>query len=271
MVSAADGAALVETQVHNLADDGTALADKAHTLHGGLTRTASGLGTYDEATRTRVGDLAADPVAVDAQLRNADGGAESALAPSFMALAAWLGALGAFLVLPAVSRRDDRRWWLAVLRSLAAAGAVAVVGSLLMVLVLDLLLGVPVAQPVVLATSSVLVAVAFTALVQALVALFGTRGWFAGLLLLVLGIAASGLGVGASAVPGPLALVRPLLPLTYAIDAARGAIGGTGGSLAIDAVALLAFLVASVLVTLASVAGAEHRATDDGEAAAAWT
>ncbi|HEU0243051.1 MAG TPA: YhgE/Pip family protein, partial [Candidatus Limnocylindrales bacterium] len=269
MAAAADGAALVETQVKNLADDGTALADKADTLHGGLTDAASGLGSYDATTRTRVGGLAADPVTVDAERVNAIAGAQSGFAPYFMALAAWLGALGAFLVLPAVSRRDDRRWWLAVLWSLAVAGGVAVLGSLLMVVVLDVVLGVSVAQPLVLASFAVLAAISFTAVVQALVALFGTRGWFAGLLLLVLGIAASGLGVEAAAVPGPLALIRPLLPLTYAIDAFRAAIAGAGGSLAVDAVALLAFLVAGVLVTLASVAGAERDAAEDPEPAAA--
>ena len=102
-------------------------------------------------------------------------------------------------------------------------------------------------------------AVAFTAVIQALVALFGTRGWLAGLLLLVLGIASSGIGVEAAAIPGPLLLFRPLLPLTYAIDAFRGAIAGAGGSLAVDGVVLLAFLVAGVLVTLASVAGEARR------------
>jgi uncharacterized phage infection (PIP) family protein YhgE len=105
--------------------------------------------------------------------------------------------------------------------------------------------------------------------VQALVALFGTRGWLAALLLLVLGIAASGIGMDAATVPGPLAAIRPLLPLTAAADAFRGAVVGAGGSLAIDAVVLLGWLVAGVLVTLAAAAAAERLTDDDAEPAGA--
>jgi putative membrane protein len=126
-----------------------------------------------------------------------------------------------------------------------------------------------VASPALLILFAVLSALAFTAVIQALVALFGTRGWFAALLLLVLGIAASGLGVDAAAIPGPLAALRPLLPLTYAIDAFRAAIAGAGGSLGIDLVVLTGFLVAGVLVTLATAASADRRAGTGVEATVA--
>jgi len=79
--------------------------------------------------------------------------------------------------------------------------------------------------------------------------------------LLVLGIAASGVGLGAAAVPAPLAAIRPLVPLTYAIDAFRGAVLGSAASYGADALALGLFLVASVLVTLA-VAAAAGRAPE---------
>ena len=118
------------------------------------------------------------------------------------------------------------------------ASAIAIGGTVLMVIVLDLLLGVSVASPGMLLVFAVLASLAFTAVVQALVATFGTRGWLAGLLLLVLGIAASGIGMDAATVPGPLAAIRPLLPLTAATDAFRGAVVGAGGSLAIDAIVL---------------------------------
>ena len=106
-------------------------------------------------------------------------------------------------------------------------------------------------------------------MVQALVATFGTRGWLVALLLLVLGIAASGIGMDAAAVPGPLAAIRPLLPLTAATDAFRGAVVGAGGSLAIDAIVLLGWLVAGVLVTLAAAAAADRNPDDEAEAVAA--
>jgi putative membrane protein len=266
MNAAADGASLIQTQINGLADDGDTLADRVKDLASGLGTSADGLFTYDDATRARIGDLAADPVAVDATRVNAVAGAESGYAPDFMAIAAWLGALGAFLVIPALWRRgDERRWWLAVLRSFGAAAAIAGVGTVAMVIVLDLFLGVSVASPGTLILFAVLAALAFTAVVQALVALFGTRGWLAALLLLVLGIAASGIGMDPATVPGPLAAIRPLLPLTAAIDAFRGAVVGAGGSAAIAGVVLLGWLVAALLVTLAVAAAADRRSEEERE------
>jgi putative membrane protein len=227
-----------------------------------LDASAASFTNYDGQTRRAVSDLAADPVAIDLS-RVSDASAESGFAPYFMALAAWLGVLGAFLVVPALWPRDDRRWWLSALRSFVMAGAVAVAGAVLVVPVLELLLGVPIAQVGGLVGFAVLAALAFTAIVQALVALFGMRGWLVALLLLVLGIAASGLGMDSAAVPGVLSAIRPLLPLSYAIDAFRDAIGGTGGALLVGAIVLSVFLIASVMVTLAAAATPGRRQDDD--------
>jgi uncharacterized protein (DUF58 family) len=67
----------------------------------------------------------------------------------------------------------------------------------------------------------------------------------------------------AAAVPGPLAAIRPLMPLTWAIDAFRGAITGSGALLAVDAMLLLVFLLAGLLVTLAAAATLDRRAGED--------
>jgi RND superfamily putative drug exporter len=263
---ATDAAALVEAQVKGIADDGSALADRADALAQGLGDSASGTAAYPEETRTRLGDLAADPVVVDATRVNAVGGPEGGLAPYFMAIAAWLGALGAFLILPAVWPHDGRRG-LGALRSYGTAAAVSVAGSLLMVAGM-LVLGVHAANVAQLVVFGVLAALAFTAVVQALVASFGTRGWLAALLLLVVGIAASGIALEAAAAPGPLALLRPLVPLSYAIDAFRGAIAGAGSAPAVDAAVLAAWLLAGILGVLAATVAADHHAPREHGAAA---
>jgi putative membrane protein len=204
-------------------------------------------------------------VGIEASRVNAVAGAERGLAPFLMAIAGWLGVLAAFLVIPGIRARDDRRWWRGVLIAFAGAAGVAVAGSLLMVLGLRFLLGVEVAALGQLLAFAVLAALAFTGLVQALIALFGSRGWIVALLLLVVQVAASGLVLGAAAVPGPLAVIRPFLPLSYAVDAFRAAIAGGGGSPAIDAIVLATFLFASVLVTLAYAAGlGRGAAREDG-------
>ena len=176
-----------------------------------------------------------------------------------MAVAAWVGALAAFLGLPASWRTEDRRWWRGMVLALGAAAAVAVAGSLLMALGMRYLVGIEVADLLQLLAFSVLTALAFKAIVQALVALFGSRGWLLALLLLVVQVAASGVPFTSAAAPGPLAALSPFVPLTYAIDAFRSAIAGGGSSPAVDAVVLGGWLVASVLVTLAVATGIGRR------------
>ncbi len=229
MQAAADAGSLVEAQAKGLADDGTSLADEADALADRLRTSADGTATYSDDTRSRVGTLAADPVAVDATGTSLAGGPGSGLAPFLMALAIWLGALASFLVLPAFWGRDDRRWWRSTMVALAAAATVAVAGSLLMVGGIRFLLGVEVAELGTLVAFAALAALTFTALVQALIALLGSRGWLLALLLLVVQVAAAGIPLGTAAVPGPLAAVGPFLPMSHAIDGFRGAIAGGAG------------------------------------------
>ena len=114
------------------------------------------------------------------------------------------------------------------------------------------------AEPAQLLGFAALAALAFTAIVQALVALFGNRGWILALLFLVIQVAASGVPLTGFAAPGPLAALGTFMPLTYAIDAFQGAIAGGRSNPAIDAVVLGAWLLGGVLVTLAVAAGLER-------------
>ncbi len=271
MQTAVDAGSLVEAQTKGLADDGTALASEADALAEGLRTSADGTATYSDDARSRVGTLAAEPVAVDATRTNPDAGPGSGLAPFLMALATWLGALAAFLILPALWGRDDRRWWRSALIAFAAAAAVAVAGALLMVGGIRFLLGLDVAQLDSLVAFAILAALAFTALVQALVALLGSRGWLVALLLLAVQVAAAGIPLGTGAVPGPLAALHPFLPLTYAIDAFRGAIAGGWATAPVDAAILITWLMVALLGTLAVAASPGRRDPGPNEAVATTT
>ncbi len=262
---------LVEAQADNLADNGTTLSDDAKALAGDLDASAAGIGTYGSETRTRLSTLAADPVAVDATRVNAVGGSQDGVAPFLMALAAWLGVMGAFLVLPAIWASDERRWVRGVVVGFGLAALVGVAGSLLMVVGLQILLGVQVADMVGLIGFAILSTLAFTAIVQALVAMFGPRGWLLALLLLVVQVAAVGIPYAASTAPGLIGALGPLMPMTYAADAFRGAIAGGGSHPGLDALVLAAFLVVALLITLAAAAGPamRRRQADTGEGAEA--
>jgi putative membrane protein len=267
---ALEAGTLVEAQAGDLADNGDTLSGDAQALADDLDASAAGMGSFGSETRSKLSALAADPIAVEATRVNAVGGSAGGLAPFLMALASWLGAMGIFLVLPAIWAADSRRWVRGVLVAFAIVALVGTAGALLMVAGMRLLLDLQVADIVGLAGFAVLATLAFTAIVQALVALFGSRGWLVALLLLVLQVAAVGIPYAASTVPGPIALLHPFLPMSYAVDAMRGAIAGGGSVPAVDAVVLTAFLVTALLITLAGAAGvALRRDQADAEVAAA--
>jgi putative membrane protein len=102
-------------------------------------------------------------------------------------------------------------------------------------------------------------ALAFAAVIGALIALFGIRGWLLGLHLAAVQVAASGLGAGVDGLPGPLAFLHPLLPMSWATDALRTSIRGGPGEIAVDLVVLAGWMLIGLLVGLAATAGARSR------------
>jgi putative membrane protein len=183
-----------------------------------------------------------------------------------MALGLWLAGLGAFMVLPGAWPAARRRWWRGPLWALAAAAAVVVAGGLLMTGGLGVLVGVEIANVGLLLGFVALSAAAFVATLQALVVLFGARGWLAGLLLAGLQAAAAGFPYPPETLPGPVAALHPFLPMTHAVEAMRASISGGGSAVGLDAAVLVAWLVMALLVTLAASAGAAGAAGRDKEA-----
>jgi putative membrane protein len=94
---------------------------------------------------------------------------------------------------------------------------------------------------------------AAVAVVQALVALFGTRGWMVALLLVVLQTASAGAWLPVETAPGFFRALHPLLPMTYAVEAFRTAMAGGAASLVAAALVLVAWTVAGLTVTLVAV------------------
>ena len=74
-----------------------------------------------------------------------------------------------------------------------------------------------------------------------------------------LGVAASGYPSGVDALPGPLALIRPLLPTSWAVDATRACIESARSSVALDAAVLVGWLIVGAMVVLAVTVGAGRR------------
>ena len=257
----ADGARVIESQAGLLSQDGTVVADRATTVADGLVAAQRSSDAVPGDARTAVAERAADPIVVASSAPTGTGGTGAGIAPYIMALALWLGALVAFLVLPAGRRGRGRRWWAGPVASFAAAAALGIVGSVLMVAGLDLAVGIDVAQLPALVAVAALAAAAFTAIIQALVVAFGDRGWLVGLLLAGIQAAACASPVPFAALPAPLDAIHPFLPVTWAADAFRACIQGTTGDVLPAVVVLGGSLVVALLVTLAISFGSDRRSS----------
>ncbi len=251
---ALDGAKVVQAETDQLATDGKSLSSDATKVSDALTTTAGSMPVDGTVDRSQVAARVADPVTVET---TADGGMAAGIAPLAMSVALWLGALAALLAVPALGRR---RRWTGAAGSVALAAGIGVLAALLMLAGITAGLGLGVARLPLLVGVSVLAAVAFAAVLGALVAAFGLRGWVAGLLLAGVAVAASGYPFGSDALPGPLAFVRPVLPTSWAIDAMRSSIESASSSVAVDVAVLAAWLVVGVLAVLAVTVGAARRA-----------
>ncbi len=253
-----DGARVVESRSGLLADDGTSLSQDAAHVADGLGGVPGSAGMVTDATRTAVAERVADPVVVTAA--SAGGGSTAGIAPYVMSLALWLGALVAFLVLPAGRRGRGRRWWVGPVGAFAAAAVLGSIGAVLMIAGLRLGVGMDVARLPALIAVAALAAAAFAAIIQALVVALGDRGWLVGLLFAGVQAAACASPYVVDALPGPLAFLRPLMPVTWAADAFRACIDGTTAGLATGVLALAGSLAIALLVTLAVAWGTDRPA-----------
>ena len=250
------GARVVTSRSGLLSRDGSSVADDATTIAEGLDTSTAAVTVVPDATRMRVAARAADPVVI--QPPTVDGSGGSGIAPYVMALALWLGALVAFLVLPAGRRGQGRRWWVGPVAAFAAAAGLGIVGAALMIAGLRLGVGMDVARLPALILVAALAAAAFTAIIQALVVAFGNRGWLVGLLLAGVQAAACGTPYLVDSLPAPLAFLHPLLPVTWAADAFRACIEGTTTGLAPAVLLLAGSLVVALLAMLALAFGTDR-------------
>jgi putative membrane protein len=242
----ASGATELATGTRKLADAGGQLADGSQKLADGLAKGADAVPSYDSSTRQRLSEVVTAPVQVPAPTS----AFSNVSTTTFLTvLALWVGALATYLVLRAVTSRvlaSMKPSWRLSLEGLLPGVLIGVVQAVALSAVLQVLLDLPTGRAVELAAFALLTAVTFVALNHALVAWFGGVGRFVSVVLVVIGAA----GAVTSAVPVAFDALRPLLPLTPALDGFRAiAGGGTGaaGAAALLVAWLLVGLVAGVL------------------------
>lgn len=252
----ASGAGQLAEGTRQAGDGAASLADGIAQLSGGTAQLADGLVTasdslpsYTDSEATSLADVVAAPVEAEGVGSSLFGA--SAL-PLLATLALWFGGLGTFVALQAVTRRtltSRAPSALLALRTLAPAAGLGALQGLLVAGVVQLAASYDLAEWSIFAGICVAAGVAFAAVNQALVAVFGGAGrWIAALV----GVLAVATGI-VSTVPGVLSSVAGLLPTAPAYNAMLGALteaAGVGAGLAGLAIwSLLAFAATLLAVS----------------------
>ena len=238
-----DGLGDLSTGVDKLSDGSTELSDS---LADGLDDIPATTAAGRAATATAI----SDPVNVDQQAITEASNYGAGLAPFFISLAAWIGMYALFLLIRPLSRRALTAVRRPIRTTLAGWATPAALGALQMValfLVVTLGLHLAVANGLGLLAFMVFVSITFAAIVLALNVLLGSVGQFLGLLLMVVQLVTAGGTFPWQTLPGPLAFLHQVLPMSHAVEGVRQLMyGGTSDALVAAVVPLVFWLLGSL-------------------------
>lgn len=249
-----DGAQELATGADQLSDGSAEVASGAADVDDGAQELATGLAdgrdqipTYTESERAHLSSVAADPTTATID-RTGFGELSIAL---FAAIALWALALAVYLVTAAVPEdilTSRAPTWRIVLRAALPGATAAALAAAAITAIAVPVMGLGIGRALTFLAVALLAAFAFTALNQALVAIFGRAGRLASVAVLILTIA---LGI-VSTLPGPLYALVGWIPTHGAVIALRAAaLGGSGLATGITqlAVWLAIGALATILVT----------------------
>jgi putative membrane protein len=245
----ASGASQLATGATQLGDGITKLADGTDDLASGLKTASESVPAYDDSGAANLATVLSDPVKATGLGTNLFG---ASAIPLLAMLALWFGGIGSYIALQAVSRRaltSRRPSALLALRALWPAAAIGAVQGVLVAGVVQLAASYDAATWSVFAALCVLAGVAFAAVNQALVAVFGGAGrWVAALV----GVLAVATGI-VSTVPGVLSAIASYMPTSPAYHGMVAALTSTGGVGAAVAGLIVWAVLAFIATTLAVV------------------
>jgi putative membrane protein len=249
--SLAEGARKLDDGAAQLEGGAATASDGARTLADELAKGAGEVPNPDDAQKGSLARVMADPVAVSNVSQATAGSYGAGLAPFFLPLALWIGIFMLVQAMRPVTQRalaSNAPSW-----KIAAGGwlpflAVAAVQASLLTLVVDAGLGLNPAHPVLMWFLMLAAAMAFSAIIQGIVALLGSPGKLVVLILLVLQLVSSGGTFPWQTTPEPLHVAHRLLPMGHVVSGMRQLV--YGADLAIIVPTMLG-LVGYTLVGLA--------------------
>ncbi|ALE04527.1 ABC transporter (plasmid) [Arthrobacter sp. ERGS1:01] len=225
----AAGAKKVNSGATELKTGSTKLASGAKELATQLDKGAGAVPNPSSKDQANAAGVIANPIEVNSisQAKAANYG--SGLAPFFLVLALWIGAFMLVQAMRPLTKRalasNAPSWKIAVGGWLPFA-TVSVVQAALLYSVVVFGLGLSPSHPWLTLGLLALASLAFTALIQGIVALLGTPGKFVVLLLLVLQLVSSGGTFPWQTTPQPLHLVHQIMPMGHVVDGMRHLIYG---------------------------------------------
>ncbi|MFD4960544.1 YhgE/Pip family protein [Microbacterium sp. NPDC058389] len=221
----ADGATQAASGATSLADGVAQLADGTATLADGLHTASTSIPSYTDQQATDLATVVADPVETDGVGTSLFG---ASAIPLLATLALWFGGLGTFIALQAVSRRaltSRKPSALLALRAYAPAAGLGALQGLLVAGVVQLAASYSWGEWWAFAAVCVVAGIAFAAVNQALVAVFGGAGrWIAALV----GVLTVATGI-VSTVPNVLSSIAGLLPTSAAYQGMVAALTSASG------------------------------------------
>lgn len=257
----AEGAEKLDNGAAELETGAATASDGAGTLAGELARGAGEVPNPTDAQKDSVAKVMADPVAVSNVSQAKAGSYGAGLAPFFLTLALWIGVFMLIQAMRPVTQRalasNAPAWKIAVGGWLPFLAVSAVQASLL-TLVVDVGLGLSPAHPWLMWFLMLAAAMAFSAIIQGVVALLGSPGKLVVLILLVLQLVSSGGTFPWQTTPQPLHVVHQLLPMGYVVNGMRHLI--YGADLAVILPTMLGLLGYTLLGTaLSTLAVRKHK------------
>lgn len=219
------GAADAQSGAEQLASGNQQLAQGTRDLASGLDTAVAQLPTYSDQEAKSLAEVVADPVAADGVGTDLFG---ASAVPLLAAVVLWFGGLISFVVLQAVTRRTLSSRASSLRLAFGGFWPAAVIGTLqglLVAVVAQLAAGYDAGEFSLFLGVSILAGVAFAAVHQALLALFGGAGrWLAA----IAGTLAVATGI-ISTVPGVLSDLANVLPTAPAYNGLLAAITPAGG------------------------------------------
>ena len=252
----ADGARKVDTGAAQLADGAGQAATGSRTLADEIGKGAGQVPNPDDTQKNNLSQVMADPVAVSNVSQAKAGSYGAGLAPFFLTLALWIGIFMLIQAMRPITQRalaSNAPSWKIALGGWLPFLLVSVVQASLLTLVVDVALGLNPAHPVLMWLFLLAAAMAFSALIQGIVALLGSPGKLVVLILLVLQLVSSGGTFPWQTTPEPLHAVHQVLPMGYVVTGMRHLIYGADLSMIVPTlVGLLGYtLLGAALSTLA--------------------